>query len=75
MGGKIDKITRGQGTGCRFALDLNPGCPLQNDDPFVIVLIVPFARRGRLVMGHDPFDAQAIPGEQDLENFTPCRVG
>ena len=63
VGGEEDGIAGGEDEWFIAAFDGELGLALEEEDPFVLVLVVPIAFRGSMAMGDDAFDADRVIAE------------
>ena len=70
MGRQEHEISRAQIACSRIVFKSQPCCSAQDHYPFVGVLIVPIPVGRCLAVGDNPFDPQAITGQQGIEDLT-----
>ena len=70
MGRQEHEISGAQIACSRIVFKSQPRLPFENDHPFILILIVPFIVGRCLSVGDNPFDPQAITGQQGIEDLT-----
>ncbi len=73
--GRDEEVVAGGKVADPAAFTGEGGLSLEEDDPFVPVLVVPFTLRGGLAGGDDAFDPDPPVGDEEVELFTGGKRG